>query len=396
MVLDDGGFVGGSRRSVRLRWLVGLLFPLLLLVGGCGAAADVSQARAALARQGSGDIRIGVAWPFAKAGDLFLEGVELAVEEINGAGGVLGRRLAIMAMDDEGSVTRGMEIAQSLAENPEVVAVIGHRNSFISLPTAEIYEKAGLLMLTPGSTAPELTQKGYRFVFRSIPSDDAIGRRLVHYAYRQGHRRMVIYYVDDAYGRGLANAIEDHATGAGIRIVDRISYYGDLNDLKYLHEKWRALGFDGIFVAETIPHGAELIAKMREVGIQEPVMAGNALDSPALPEIAGEAAEGVVVGSVVNFQDERPIVQDFVRAFREKYGTFPNQWAAQGYDAVRLLAAAMEKAGTAEPAAVAETLRGMKSWPGVAGFHTYDESGDVDGELVVLKTVRQGMFVEIE
>jgi len=357
-----------------------MMLALLTLATGC------------LGTKNKGDIAIGVAWPFESNNSMFREGVELAVKEINRDGGIKGRKIQLVMKDDQASVAEGMAIAQSFAGERQVAAVIGHRNSFVSIPASRIYEEAGLVMLSPASTAPELTKKGYRSVFRNLPSDDEIARKIAVFCSRQGQKRMVVYYSEDSYGMGLANSFEDHAKKAGIKVVDRISYYGDLKDLERLHNKWKAMDFDGIFIAGGMPAGAEFIADCGQVGISARYYAGNAMDSPLLREIGGKAADGIVVGAIFNPADIRPEVKKFIEDFTKEYDKPPGAYSAQGYDAVKILAAAIERAADPDSAALADHLRGMKNWPGVAGYHSFDQKGDDVGDLVVIKTLRDGKF----
>lgn len=338
------------------------------------------------------DIVIGLAWPFSTKNSMLKEGVELAVAEINSQGGINGRRIKLVEKDDGGTVTGGVEVAQSFTKIPNIIAVIGHRASFVSIAASSIYEEAGILMLSPGSTAPELTQKGYRMIFRSIPSDDEITRQLALYAYEQGHRRMAIYYSEDSYGRGLANSFEDHAKEAGIKIVDRITYYADSANLEQIGKKWYAMDCDGVFVAHYMPDGAIFIADAVKAGINLPFLTGDAMDTTELWDIAGPAAQGTVVGSIFNPGNPNSRTQKFVADFKAKYGTEPTPYAAQGYDAVHLLASAISRAGSTDPAAVAEKLRSFNEHPGVAGTHTFTENGDDVGNLVVKKVLRDGKF----
>ena len=366
---------------------------IITLLSGCAAQPTLAELREGVAARAQGDIEIGLAWPLTSNDGGLSQGVDLAVSEINAGGGINGRHLRILAKDDEGSVTQGEAVAQEFVQNKNIVAVIGDRNSFVSLPAAAIYNEAGVVMLTPGSTDPELTQKGYQFVFRGIPSDAAIARRLADYAKQQGYRRMAIYYSDDAYGRGLANAFEDSADQVGLTIVDRISYY---DNIKQLALKWQALDCDGVLVADSLPDGGRFMLAARQAGIKVPFLGGNALDSPDLIKIAGQAAEDAVVGSFFNPQDSRPEVRKFEQAFRVKYGSEPSQWAAAGYDAVNLLAEAIAKAKSAEPARIAAQLHALRDWPGVLGLHSFDQTGEEQGRLVVLKQVQNGKFVYLD
>ncbi len=366
------------RRKKTFLIILTLLLALLPLATGC------------LGNKNKGDIIIGVAWPFESNNSMFREGVELAAKEINQNGGIKGRKIQLVLKDDQGSVAVGMGIAQSFARERQVAAIIGHRNSFVSLPASRIYEEAGLVMLSPASTSPELTRKGYKYVFRNLPSDDEIARKVASLCSRQGQKRMVLYYSEDSYGMGLANSFEDHAKKAGIKVVDRISYYGDLKDLERLHDKWKALDFDGIFIASGMPAGAEFIYDCGQVGISVRYYGGNALDSPLLQELGGRAAEGAMVGTIFNPADNRAEVKQFIDSFTNEYHQPPGAYAAQGYDAVKLLAAAIGQAGSADPAELADHLRGFNNWPGAAGCHSFDQNGDDVGDLVVIKVLKNG------
>lgn len=343
-------------------------------------------------RDKNNEIVIGVAWPFELKDNLFNEGVDLAVREINGSGGINGRKIRLIKKDDKSEVATGMYIAQYFAENKEVQAVIGHYNSFVSIPASTIYDNAGLVMFSPSSTAPSLTQNGYRHVFRGIPSDDEIARQLALYLSKQGYKRMVNYYTDDSYGNGLANSFEDNAKLNGISIVDRFNYYTSLEDLKRLYKRWQAFGVDGVFISASVAEGGEFILDAGKAGIELPFVAGNSLDSPELYEIAGEAAEGLIVGSAFNPNDDRPEVDRFVKDFAAEYNVMPSSYAALGYDAVKILAAAIKESDLDDHSTIAEELRNLGKWTGVVGTHEFNENGDDIGDLVVLKKLQNGIF----
>lgn len=345
-----------------------------------------------MSREKNKEIVIGVAWPFELKDNLFDEGIDLALKEINSSGGINGRELRLVKKDDKSEVASGMAIAQSFAESKEIQAVIGHYNSFISIPASTIYDNAGLVMLSPTSTAPSLTQNGYRHVFRGIPSDEEIARQLSIYLAKQGYKRMVIYYSDDSYGNGLANSFEDHAKLNGISIVDRFNYYTSLEDLKRLYKRWQAFGVDGIFISASVTAGGEFILDAGKAGIELPFVAGNSLDSPELYKIAGEAAEGLIAGSVFNPFDDRPEVDKFVKDFVAEYKVMPSSYAALGYDAVKMLAAAIKKSDLEDSSTIAVGLRNLGKWTGVLGTHEFNENGDDIGDLVVLKKLRNGIF----
>ncbi|MEA4902039.1 ABC transporter substrate-binding protein [Desulfitobacterium sp.] len=365
-------------------WIMILCIGVFLLLTGCTQSKEPKN------------IVIGVAWPFATSDNLFNEGIDLAVKEINSSGGIQGKELQLLKKDDGSELEKGMAIAQSFAENKEIQAVIGHESSFISLPASTIYEKAGLVMLSPTSTAVNLTKNGYRHIFRNIPNDDEIARQLAIYLAKQGYRRMVIYYSNDSYGNGLANSFEDYSRSAGITTVDRFDNYTDLEDLKRLHNRWLALGFDGIFIAYNVSGGAQFIADCGQAGINVPFIAGDALDSPLLSSMEDKAAKGTIVGSVYNPESSRSEVKQFVKNFSEEYKKMPDSNAALGYDAVKLLAKAIEKSDLKNRSTVAAEMSNLGQYPGIVGIHKLDQNGDDVGDLVVLKKLQSGEFKCIE
>lgn len=342
------------------------------------------------------EIIIGVAWPFASNNSQFNEGIDLAVEEINRGGGINGRQLRLVKEDDGAELVKGMAIAESFAQNKEIQAVIGHRNSFISIPVSAVYDRAGLVMLSPASTAPDLTRNGYRHIFRNLPGDDEIARQMAIYLAKQGHRRLAIYYADDSYGIELANSFEDQARSQGIVIIDRFNFYNGPEDLRRLDKRWQAHGIDGIFIAHSLSEGSQFICDAGQAGINGPFFAGNALDSPSLPATAGQGAEGVIIGSVFNPEADRVEVKKFVTNFRQEYKEMPGAYAALGYDAVKILAAAIEQSDVDKPSTVARELINLGRWPGVVGIHEFDAKGDDVGDLVALKKIQNGRFVIIE
>ncbi len=359
---------------------------LLLIMTGCMQQKPKEQQ----------EIVIGVVWPFASGNNLFNEGIDLAVKEINSQGGINGKKLTLLKEDDGSQVVKGISIAETMAENMSVLAVIGHRNSFVSLPASAIYEQAGLTMLSPASTDPELTQNSFRYVFRNLPGDDEFARILAGYLAEQGLRRMIIYYSNEAYGVGLANSFETQANKHGIMIVDRFNYYSGTDGLKRLNNRWQAFGYDGIFVATSMPGGAQFIHDAGKAGIKGPFAAGNALDSQELFNIAGLNAEGTTIGSVFNPDSERSEVKNFVKSFRNEYRLEPTAYAALGYDAVKMIAFAIEKKGVEDRESLAEGLRSLGLWAGVCGVHELTTSGDDLGDLVVLKKLKDGKFVSLE
>lgn len=379
----------------RIRSLV--MLALAVVVAGCGGSDDPIAQRIKRAR-GGGEIVIGAAWPWDERGAQiqYGKGLDLAVEELNAAGGVLGRPVKLLRMDDQSSVDRGRIVAQELGRNPDVVAVIGHLQSYVTVSAAPIYDLSGLLLVSATSTTPDLTRKGYGRVFRTVFNDIDVGLQLAQYAHGRGYRRMVIYYARDEYGRELANAFEEQLVARGGQVVNRESFDPNLTANPVAAEQtvnaWTNWEFDAVFIAGQDAQSALLIKELRRRGIDVPVLGSDALATPAFLETGGAAVEGTVIASA--FHPEAPDVEvrAFNQAFTKRYGAEPDAGAALGYDAVRVIAQAMREAQSTEPDKVAAAMRGLRGFRGVTGAFEFDESGNLVGTPIRKVIVRDGAF----
>ena len=392
-----------SNKHRPLLWgaAIGIGTLIIAIAGSCGAQSDVTAERERHARAPQESVVIAAAWPWSVRGDgLYRQGLQLAADEINNNGGILGRPVELRREDDKESVNEGRLVAQRLANDPEIVAVIGHLNSHVSLPAASIYEDSGLLMISPGSTSPELTRRGHRLIFRSVNSDADIAADLAAFAQKQGYQRIVIGYVRNAYGLGLANAFEQFAQSLGIVVIDRQSYdpvaSSHSASFQRLVDQWLDLDFDALLLAGMAPQAGHLVREIREKGLNTPIIGGDALDTPALIEAAGSAAEGMVIATIFHADDPGAEVQRFVQSFTAAFGHPPDSWAARGYEALRMLADAMTRAGSAAPSDVAKQLRSADVSYSLSGPVGFNDQGDVIGRDVVRTVVRQGRFAYLD
>ncbi len=376
--------------------LIILLLPIL--IASCGGARDNAAERANRAAKGKGDIIIGAAGSWDNEDNAkVLSGIMLAAEEINSAGGALGRRIQIVNGNDDSVVNKGRLIAQNFADNLDMVAVIGHYYSYISIPASAIYEFSGLLLITPFSTSPKLTNQKFKFVFSNIPNDDLFGTKMANFAKAKGYNKVAICYVQDDYGRGLATAFEKRTFELSIKVGDCLPYNeASEYDFQEILSRWQHINFDAIFFAGMAKEAAIFIKRARNMGMDIPVIGGDGMDSPDLIKYGGKAVEGTIIASIFNPNSSRKGVRDFVNICKEKFGIIPEPSEAQGYDTLKLLAYAIEKAGSTVPEKIAETIRSTKGWIGVTGQHTFTENGDVIDKHIVKKIVRNGKFEYLE
>ncbi|MCP4403556.1 MAG: ABC transporter substrate-binding protein, partial [bacterium] len=328
---------------------------------------------------------------------LFLEGVEFAVNEINQRGGVLGRKLETRIYDDKGDDNRGWEIAKELADNVEVTAVVGHLSSSVAISASIVYEKAELLFLSPWSMDPLLTLSGGDFTFRNIPSGREAGKQAATFDYRQGIKKVVVFYQrEDTYKRFMEN-FNAQAGNHGIEIVTTRSFFtGEYDFRPILSQLKKQYTFDGIFIIGNLPTAGTLIQQIRDVGIDARILGSTDLDSPTLWTFAGRAAEGVVVMTVFDSEQPFRLTREFVARFYDRYGVQPDAWAAQGCDAVQVLVDAMERSGSTVPIIIGSTLRFTEDWEGVTGTYSFTLDGGISGKPFFFKIARNGSFELLE
>ncbi len=378
-------------KRARFAQALSLLFGCALLTC-CGPAPNADQAA-----QGQTDpIRIGAAWPLSSRQDLFREGVQMAADELNHNGGILGRKVQLVFADDEGTVRVGKLVAQRFAEEEQLDAVIGHFDSHIAIAASVTYAFHNLLFISPGATNPKLTRQGFANVFRTCPNDTQAGAQLADIAKNLGYRQMVVVHEQSRYGGELANAIEFRAGELDLEITARISYSVQSGDLRLLMERLELVEFDVVFFAGEAGDAARFIRTARAEGFSAPFLGGYGLDNPELFSGNHGDVEDTLVLSVFHGDNPNPYVQSFNLRFQAAYGRKPDAWAAQGYDALIMLAHAVRMAQSTDDAKIADALHAMNAWYGVTGTHRFDENGDVVEKAMVPKIAKNGTLAYFE
>ena len=352
--------------------------------------------RAEMLKEYQGPIRIGVVAIKESAHDeTYWNGIRFAVAEINETGGVMNRKIELKEANDKGQADIARKIAQEYADDLTISAVIGHRFSDLTLSTGMIYEYYGLLLICPKTTSPLLTSQGYKRVFRTNLSGTAYGIQMAEFAKKMGYKRIVVLYIDDAFGKGVANAFEVRADALNLTIADRIPHNHSITDNeieKRMSALHRNVEFDALVMVTVMKYGPDFIKLARQAGIQKPLILHEALDSENLIEQIGEKNCGeIYIASL--YHPDYPFAKASSFAFRyeKQFGRIPNGLAAQSYDTVMILANAMETAKSIIPDDIARTFREMDEWQGVTGPHKFTPEGDIIKPLQ-FKTIRDGHF----
>lgn len=337
------------------------------------------------------EYRLGMAGPFSEAFGLAnKQGAELALEQINAAGGINGKPLHLEFRDDSGDGSKAAAIAQEFVDDTRISGVVGHVTSGAMVAAAKVYDGHLAALATTASSA-ELTGIS-RWTFRVISSDSANGVDLARFAERIGKRRAYVLYENDAYGRGLADAFRRTFKGE-ILGFDPIDGAG--RDAEVFVSWAQAQRADLIFVAGTDRSGVAILRAARAAGVTADFLGGDGWTPVTADPVA---SEGALVGAPFTAQDPRPEAQRFVQAYREKYGSDPDGNAALAYDAVWVMAAALRSAGSDRDAVrdwlASRTTRNPV--PGVTGNIAFSLSGDPIGKALTVALVRDGALIPVE
>lgn len=323
-------------------------------------------------------------------GTFIWQGAQLAAGEINGADGVLGAKIELLKFDDNNKVSQGAEVAGKITDDEEICAVIGHYSSSVSLYNSVIYHYYGVLTLTPFSTNTKLTKQNFPYLFRNISGNDAIANEAVQLCKQKNCKRVMALYLNNAYCSDLVDSFEKRCGENSILVPDRISYEEvyNFNNYKEIAEKWKHdYSFDAVFIAGFLPQAAEIVSLFRSEGINVPVIGSIDFDSSDFFKTANNKTENnFYCISNFNPNSENEAFNAFQSAFKENYGKNPNWEAAQSYDAVKVLAKAIQKAGSVKVESIASALRTEEKWDECAGPYRFNENGDIEKQLFIKKS----------
>ncbi len=338
-------------------------------------------------------IRIGVCGPLTgdqgKQGQDMLHGVELAAAEWNARGGVLRRPVEVISGDDQHDPRQARSVAVKMV-NSGVAGVIGHFNSSCTIPASDVYTENDIVMITPASTNPQVTDRGYANVFRVCGRDDQQGRVAARYATDVLKVKMVAVLHDNTtYGKGLADEFKK-GLGAGVTVA----YYGGIvqGDLDYkaILANVKAKSPDLWFFGGIYPEAGRLAKQAREIGLSAVLMSGDGTIDPEFLKIAGPAAEGTICTFGPD-PKRLPSAKAFLATYVKQYGE-AGPYSIYAYDAVNILLEGINAAKTTSGTKVAEAIRNREHH-GAFGSITFDEKGDVRVSPYVCWKAEKGVFV---
>ncbi len=339
---------------------------------------------------------VGIACPLtgdqAKIGQDMFHGAELAVAEANAAGGILGQPIALYALDDQHNPAQAVAAAHRFVSSKAVLAVIGHLNSACTLPASDVYAKAGLVQVTPCSTNIDITRRGIATLYRMCAHDGAQGAAAAGWARKARAKRIFVLDDKSTYGQGLADEFTKTAKALGLAIVGRDSLVQGEKDFSALLTKVRAARPALVFFGGMYPEGALLAKQSHELGLKAGLLGGDGLYDKTLIQLAGPAAEGTAATMVGVDTAKLPNGKAFIDAYEKKYGQV-GPYSPYGYDAARVVLAAIARAGAPDRARVAAEVRKTRNFKGVTGITNFDAHGDTLNQVISVYMVKNGAWV---
>lgn len=364
------------------RLFTAVLLAVVVLTGGCQKQENV--------------IRVGIAGPMtgpdAKMGTDFRNGASIAIEEWNTKGGVLGSKIEADIVDDQSDPKQAVAVANKLV-NERVIGVIGHFNSSCSIPASDVYERAGKPMITPASTNPLLTEKGYKCVFRVCGTDNQQGEIAARFVRENLKlKKVAVLHDKTTYGQGLADIFRGDL-GRGIEVV----YYGGITrgdkDFKTVLTSIKQKSPELIYFGGIYADAGLLVKQAREIGLNAPFMSGDGTIDQKFVEITGEK---IAEGTYLTFSPDPahiPAARDFISKYKQKYGDL-GPYSIYAYVAVNILLEAAKDAGSADGKLIIDKI-GFKEFQTALGRIKFDEHGDVAKAPYIVWTTRNGKFEEL-
>ena len=320
-------------------------------------------------------------------------GVALALEEVNKTGVLGGRKIKIITEDDQSKPGQPSSAVKKLISSDRVSAVIGEIASSRSLEAAPICQEAKIPMVSPGATNARVTDVG-DYIFRVCFIDPFQGTVMAKFALDNLKATKVAILTDvrNDYSVGFTQYFKEYFEKNGGKIVLERSFSGGGTDrdIRAQLTAIKAASPDAIFVPGYYTEAGLIAKQARSLGIKVPLLGGDGWDSPKLSEIGGSAIEGSYFSTHFSPKDTNPKVQDFVKKYQEKYKSMPDGMAPLGYDAMMVLAQAMNTAGSADGAKVRDALAAVKDYDGVTGKITIDAKRKATKAAVVLKVNSKG------
>lgn len=341
-----------------------LVFTMLLLtLSGC-------------AGKDGGTIDLVVAAPMtgsmAQWGETVKNGAQLAVDQWNANGGVLGKQITLTVEDDQGDPAEAASVAQKIVAADKYVGVIGHYTTSCTLAASPTYQNASLPEIAIASTNPGATAAG-EYIFRINPTNTGQGMGIVNWTVEQGKSKLAIFYVNNDYGKGMFDIATETIANLPAEVVysAAIAPEGE-DDFSVILTNVKDSGADALILLNYYAENAKIAMQMDALGLDILTVSSDGAYSPDFVKLAGESAEGVYVATWFHPESERPETQKFLDDYKNAFSVESDTWAPFSYDATNIMLQAIKDAGTTDSDAVRAKIAATSNYSGCTGNITFD------------------------
>lgn len=345
---------------------------------------------------GQEEVTIGLLGPMtgtaAQSGNNMRDAVALGIEEVNESNRLPGTTLRMVVVDDEGNPTVSKNGNTRLVYKEKAIVVIGAVHSSCTLANMEVTKEAGVPQITPISTSPEITQKGNKWIFRTAATDAIQAENIVKIALEKlNKKRLAVIYVLDDYGRDATKVLLDVSNRMGYPPVAVESFNPDDKDFSSQLLKIKEKNADTLIIWSLYEPAALIAKQVAQMGLQIQLMGGGGLTNSKYVELGGEATNGTIMCQTYHPSSKEPHIVSFTEIFKEKYGRNPDPNAAQSYDAIMIVVAALEKVGVDDKSKIRDAIASTLNFNGVTGIISFDDTGDAPRDMKVIQ-IRNGEY----
>lgn len=371
-----------------------------LVITGCNKEGGGSAGGSSGGASGGDTIKVGefasLTGKEATFGQMSHHGTELAINELNAKGGVLGRKFELITEDNQSKPGESKTIAIKLISRDKVIAVLGEVASGRSLEAAPICQANKIPQISPSSTNPKVTEMG-DYIFRVCFIDPFQGTVMAKFAKDTLKVKNVAILTDVAspYSVGLATYFKETFIKDGGTIAMEQKYNGGDKDFKAQITAIKGTSPEAIFIPGYYTDVGLIARQARDLGLTVPLFGGDGWESAKLVEIGGAAIEGAYFSTHFSPEEQSPVKQDFVAKFKKAYNEAPDAMAALGYDSAMLLADAIKRTGTTDGPKLRDALAATKDFEGITGSITIDKDRNATKPAVILQ-VKDGKFKFVE
>lgn len=342
-----------------------------------------------------GVVRIGAILPLsgksAAYGNWIKEALELVKDETNAAGGIGGKKLEIIYEDDQGKPSVAASAMQKLASVDKVPVVYGSWISSCVLAQAPIAERTGTVVMAE-AISPKIREAG-DYIFRFDPDARIPLAKLVPFAVEQGHLKIALFYINNDFGLDQANVFQNGIEKKGGKIVFKEGYDPAATDFRTALTKIKEIDPDAVFMPGYLEM-ATILKQAHEIGLKCQFYSSFPFENTKIVELAGKAAEGVIYPYFFDAHSKNPVMVDYQKRYKERYGRPSEGFATLAYGGMTIIVDMLRKVGPVAEK-IKEELYKVKDFPSPFGPVSFDEKGDIDIPILI-KTVRAGQFVVLE